>query len=84
MEKQGIFEPYTGPAPWISTVVLAPKDNGNIRGSVDMQQANKAIKNMNIPIPKVEDIKAKMAGNKVLSKLDFRSAFHQLHLPEES
>ena len=83
MEKQGIIEPDTEPAPWISKVVLAPKDNGNIRVTVDMRQVNKAIKNNNLPIPKVEDIKAKMAGNKVFSKLDFRSAFHQLHLAEE-
>ena len=49
-----------------------------------MKQVNKAIKSTNLPIPKVEDIKVKMAGNKVFSKLDFRSAFHQLHLAEES
>ena len=84
MEKQGIMEPHTGPAPWISSVVLSPKADGNIRVTVDMRQVNKEIKSTNFPIPKVEDIKAKMAGNKVFSKLDFRSAFHQLHLSEES
>ena len=83
MEKQGIIEPHAGPTPWISNVVLAPKDDGNIRVTVDMRQVKKAIKSTNLPIPKVEDIKAKMAGNKVFFKLDFCSAF-QLHLAEES
>ena len=81
MEKQGMIEPHTGPAPH---VVLAPKDDGSIRVTVDMRQVNKAIKSTNLPIPKVEDIEAEMAGNKVFSKLDFCSAFHQLHLAEES
>ena len=62
---------------------LAPNDDGNIRVTVDMRQVNKAIKSTNLPIPKVENIKAKMAGNKVFSKLDFHPAF-QLHLIEES
>ena len=84
MEKHGIIELHTGPTPWISNVVFALKDNGNIRVTVNMRQVNKAIKNTNLPIPKVEDIKVKMAGNKVFSKLDFHSAFHQLHLAEES
>ena len=84
MEKQGIIELHTGAAPWISNVALAPKDNGNIRVTVDMGQVSIAIKNTILPIPKVEDIKVKMAGNKVFSKLDFHSAFHQLHLAEES
>ena len=84
MEKQGIIEPHTGPAPWISNVVLAPNDDGNIRVTVDMRQVNKAIKSTNLPISKIEYRKAKMAGNKVFFKLDFCSAFHQLHLAEES
>ena len=73
MEKQGIIEPHAGPTPWISNVVLAPKDDGNIRVTVDMRQVKKAIKSTNLPIPKVEDIKAKMAGNKVFFKLGFCS-----------
>ena len=63
---------------------LAPNDDGNIRVTVDMRQVNKAIKSTNLPISKTEDVKAKMAGNKVFPKLGFRSAFHQLHLAEES
>ena len=41
--------------------------------TVDMRQVKKAIKSTNLPIPKVEDIKAKMAGNKVFFKLGFCS-----------
>ena len=84
MEEQGIIEEHTGPAPWVSNPVLAPKDNGDIRITIDMRQANKAIRPTNIPIPKPDDIKAQLSGNKIFSKLDFRSAFHQLELEEDS
>ena len=35
---------------------------------------NKAIHSMNHPIPRQEDIKAKLAGAKVFSKVDFNKA----------
>ena len=55
MEEQTILEEHEGPAPWVSDPVLAPKDGG-IRNTVDIRQANKAIKSTNVPIPRVEDI----------------------------
>ena len=84
MEKQGIIEEHHGPAPWISNVVLAPKEDGGTRVTIDRRQANKAIEPTNIPIPRVEDIKAQLAGGKHFSKLDFKSAFHQLEIDETS
>ena len=38
----------------------------------------------NFPIPRQEDIKAKLSGAKVFSKLDLRSAFWQLEITEEA
>ena len=84
MEENNIIEEHIGPAPWISNVVLAPKDDGSIRVTVDMRQANRAIESTNIPIPRVEDIKTQLARCQHFSKLDFKSAFHQLELDEES
>ena len=79
-----MIEEHHGPAPWLSNTVLAPKDDGGMRVTVDMQNANKAIKPTNIPIPRVEEIKSDLAGSKVFSKLDFKSAFHQLQIDEDS
>ena len=58
MERAGVIEEHSGPAPWISNIVLAPKEDGSLRVTVDMRQVNKAIKSTNVPIPNVEDIKA--------------------------
>ena len=75
-----IQDPHLGfPMLYWPPRIMATPELQLIQGKV-----NKAIKNTNLPIPKVEDIKAKMAGNKVFSKLDLHSAFHQLHLAEES
>lgn len=43
MKEQGIIEEHDGPAPWVSNAVLAPKDDGGIRVTVDMRNANQAI-----------------------------------------
>ena len=43
MEKEGIIEEHTGPATWVSNVVLAPKENDNVRITADMRRVNKAI-----------------------------------------
>ena len=84
MEEEGVIEPHHGPAPWISNLVLAPKDDGGIRVVVDMRCANRAIKQTNIPIPRAEEISSQLAGYKFFTKLDLKSAFHQLELDEES
>ena len=66
MEKEGIIEEPTGPAPWVSNVVLAPKENGSGRVAVDMRRVDKASKKTNLYHPKVEDIKAQLPVAKYL------------------
>ncbi len=86
MLKADVIEehPVNEPAPWVSNVVLAPKDDGELRVTMDARNVNKAIQSSNLPIPKQEDIKAKLAHKKYFSKLDFKSAFWQLELAPES
>ena len=65
MEQEDIIEKHHGPAPWVSNLVLSPKEDGGIRVTVDMRQANKAIQQTHIPIPGAEEIKSQLAGYKV-------------------
>ena len=76
--------PINEPAPWVSNAVIAPKPDGGIRMTLDARNVNKAILETNHPIPRHEDIKAKLAGCKIFSKLDFKSAFWQIELDESS
>ena len=71
-------------APWVSNIVIAPKDDGNIRITLDAKNLNKAIPASSFAIPRQEDIKAKLAGSKFFSKLDLKSAFWQLEIAPES
>ena len=77
MIEQDVNEehPTNQAAPWISCAVIAPKENGDMRVTLYARNLNKAIQSTNLPIPRHEDIKAKLAENEIFSKMDFRSAF---------
>ena len=51
MIAQGVIEeqPPDEPAPWVSNNVIAPKDDGGIRITLDARQVNKAIRSTNLP-----------------------------------
>ena len=84
LEKAGIIEDVTNePTPWLNPLVIAPKPNGKIRLCLDMRCANKAISRTNYPTPTIDDLKCKLKGSAIFSKLDLRSAFHQLELDPE-
>ena len=86
MVNQGVIEefPKGQHSPWVSNLVIAPKDDGGIRITLDAKNVNKALRSSNFPIPRQEDIKAKLSGAKIFSKLDLKSAFWQLELDEEA
>lgn len=75
MIEHNIIEehPPDQPAPWVSCAQIALKPNGDIRVTLDGRNVNKALLSTNIPIPRQEDIKAKLSGSKVFSKMDFKS-----------
>lgn len=85
LEKAGIIEDVTNtPTPWLNPLVCVPKSDGGIRLCVDMRCANKAVKRTRYPTPTIDDLKAKLKGAILFSKLDMRSAFHQLELSRDS
>ena len=86
MMKQDVIEelPAGKQTPWISNIVIAPKDDGNIRITLDAKNVNKALLSSNYPIPRPEDIKAQLLGKRVFSKIDLKSAFWQLEIAEEA
>ena len=86
MIKDGVIKlhPEDKPAPWISNIVIAPKPDRNIRIKVDARNLNKAIMSKNLPIPRHENIKPKLAGCEIFSKMDFKSVFWQIEIEDES
>ena len=85
MENDVIEEhPQGEHAPWTSNVVVASKDDGEIRITMDAKNVNKTLLSSNFPIPRQEDLRAKLGGMQVFSKLDLKSAYWQLELDQPS
>ena len=77
MIEDGVIEehPHDEAAPWISNAVLAPKDDGSVRVTLDARNLNKAIQLTNRPIPKHEDIRSKLSGSTVFPKWTLNQHF---------
>ena len=82
---QGIIEPVEGVGTsWVSPLVCVMKDSGEIRQTIDMRQANKAILRERHPVPTLKEMLAGLDGAKVFSKLDLNQGFHQIELDPAS
>ena len=78
-----IIESVNGPTPWVSPLVIIPK-NDDVRICIDMRQANKAIVRERHPIPTLDEVLIDLNRSTIFTKLDIKSAFHQIELDEES
>ena len=76
--------PIDPPAPWVSNIVIKPKSDRSLRMTLDARNVNKAIIPTNQPIPRYEDIKSKLAGCTLFSKMEFKPAFWQIELEDSS
>ena len=82
MAKEGIIRPST--SPWCAPAVYVPKSSGEIRICVDFVQLNKVTKKDSYPIPRSEGPQQKLAGKRVFSKLDLKSAYWQFPMEAQS
>ena len=85
LEKEGIIEPVQF-ADWAAPIVAVLKADGrSVRICGDFKVTiNQASKLDRYPIPKIEDLLARLAGGKLFSKLDMSQAYQQLLLDDES
>ena len=82
--KDDIIEPVEGPTPWVSPLVIIPKQSGDIRVCVDMRTANTAVIRERYMIPTVDEVIQRMSGSTVFSKIDLKCGYHQLEVEEQS
>ena len=79
-----IIEPVEGPTPWVSPVLIVPKQNDEIRLCVDMRRANEVIIRERYQIPTVDEVLHNLNQSTVFSKLDLKWGYHQLELHPDS
>ena len=84
MEADDVIEQHHGPVTWLSNPVLVPKADGSMSVTVDLRNLNKALLDIHLPIPRVDDIMLMFTGKSIFSKLDLKTAFYQLELSEDS
>lgn len=84
LTQQGIIIPVQRPTPWISSVVIVPKKNGNLRICLDPQDLNRAILREHYPLPTIEDVATRLHGAKVFTVLDVSKGFWHIELDEPS
>ena len=79
-----IIEPISF-SDWAAPIVPVMKSDKSVRICGDFKlTVNRVSKLDRHPIPKVEDLFAKLSGGVIFSKLDLSSAYQQLELDEES
>jgi len=62
---------------------FALKKNGSVRVCIDFTPINKVIADLEWPMPRIQDIRFKVAGATLFSRLDLKDAFHRICIPEE-
>ena len=82
MAKEGIIRPST--SPWCAPAVYVPKSSGEVRICVDFVKLNQVTKKDCYPVPRPEGPQQRLAGKKVFSKLDLRSAYWQFPVDKQS
>ncbi|XP_078533910.1 gypsy retrotransposon integrase-like protein 1 [Lissotriton helveticus] len=77
--EQGIIEKVESTL-WISPIVLARKRSDDLRMCVDLRSLNQAIWVDGFPLPRIEDLIAKVGSSTWFSKFDLKAAYHQIEL----
>ena len=63
-------------------MLFVKKTDGTWRLCVDYRQLNKVTIHNKYPFPRIDDLFDQLHGEKVFSKIDLRSGYHQLRIRE--
>ncbi|XP_060804322.1 uncharacterized protein K02A2.6 [Amyelois transitella] len=80
LEREGVITKVES-SKWGTPLVPVVKDNGKLRLCANYKiTVNKYIKDVNHPLPRIDDIFSALQGGEKFTKLDLRNAFNQLLL----
>ncbi|GKG34572.1 hypothetical protein Tco_0437268, partial [Tanacetum coccineum] len=81
LSDKGFIRPSS--SPWGASVLFIKKKDGSIWMCIDYQELNKLMVKNLYPLPRIDDLFDQLQGSSVYSKIDLRSGYHQLRVPEE-
>jgi len=64
-------------------VLLVKKKDGSMRLCIDYRQLNKVTIKNRYPLPRIDDLMDQLVGARVFSKINLRSAYHQIKVKDE-
>ncbi|WKX95540.1 hypothetical protein Q1695_012197 [Nippostrongylus brasiliensis] len=70
--------------PWVHNTVLVKKKDGSLRVCLDFRPLNDITIPDHFPLPRIEDILQKVAGNRFYTSLDLASGYMQLRLAPDA
>ncbi|KAL0203677.1 hypothetical protein M9458_001695, partial [Cirrhinus mrigala] len=84
LENRGVINKVSKPTPWVSSLCITEKKNGNGKICLDPRDLNRATLPQHYNIPTLEDVRCKLAGKKLFTILDEKDGYWQIKLDEES
>ncbi|UYV74750.1 K02A2.6-like, partial [Cordylochernes scorpioides] len=84
LEQSQIIEKVNA-SDWSTPLVTVIKSNGELRLCGDFKNTlNNCIEDEKYPLPTIETMLGNLGGNKIFTKLDLSSAYHQIEMDEAS
>lgn len=84
MEQAGVIVKVTEPTPWVNSMVIVEKPNGQLRICLDPKDLNEAIIRPHYKMPTVDEVTVRLNNSTTFSKLDARSGYWLCKLSEQS
>ncbi|GJX47750.1 putative reverse transcriptase domain-containing protein [Tanacetum coccineum] len=81
LSDKGFIRPSS--SPWGAPVLFVKKKDGSFRMCIDYRELNKLTMKNRYPLPRIDDLFDQLQGSSIYSKIDLRSGYHQLRVPEE-
>ena len=70
-------------SPWLAPAVYVPKKSGELRICIDYRELNKRTMKDAYTLPLPDEVQDRLAGAKIVSKLDLQSGYWQLPVQED-
>ena len=80
----GVLMPVDEPTDWVSNLIIATKESGDLRLCLDPQQLNKALKRERYPLPVIDDVLPDLSRAKVFTKIDAKNGHWHVQLDDQS
>jgi hypothetical protein len=79
--KKGYICPSV--SPWGIPVLFMKNKDGTMRLCIDFRQLNKVTIKKRYPLPRIDDLFNQLKDEKIFSKIDIRSGYHQVRIKHE-